>query len=252
MKIDVDKLLSLIKETILINIDDLLIETDNSNIEKEVNNNSLEQLLLNFTKPFQKAVSIVSINEGGWNDVTHDRGGETIFGVARNFHPNWNGWVFVDEMANQFGRGSSKFIEKVDNDINLKYQSILYFKSQFWDNSSCDDLPENIAILVYDMNINSGVSVGQKYLQRTLNEFLSNKISEDGKIGPKTLTALSSIMNYKSEIEIINKYIELRYKFYKQIIIKKPTQQKFWKGWVNRLKFIGNQLLGHAPSFLKY
>ena len=86
----------------------------------------------------------------------------------------------------------------------------IYYKN-YWLASGCDKLDEKLAILVFDFATNSGISRAIRYL---------------------TLT--------KDPI----KYLNLRAEFFKKIVQNNPSQQRFLKGWLNRIeglrKIIGN------------
>ena len=54
--------------------------------------------MANFDSAFDKMIR----NEGGFKltNIAGDRGGQTYAGIARNVHPGWPGWRFVDAIAN--------------------------------------------------------------------------------------------------------------------------------------------------------
>jgi len=56
-------------------------------------------------------------------------------------------------------------------------------------------------------------------------------VTDDGIVGPKTL----KILNAMNQRVLFDKIWATRYKFYHDIVAKKPSQQKFLKGWLNRL-----------------
>ena len=47
---------------------------------------------------FSKAWGRSSVHEGGYAHLAGDAGGETYRGIARNFHPEWPGWKFIDRV----------------------------------------------------------------------------------------------------------------------------------------------------------
>ena len=49
---------------------------------------------------FNKAYAFLVTKEGSLSDHPADYGGQTYFGIARRFWPNWDGWQYVD--ANQW------------------------------------------------------------------------------------------------------------------------------------------------------
>lgn len=199
---------------------------------------------------FEKATKIVGVNEGGWNKVRGDSGGETVFGIARNYHPKWSGWKTVDQYANKYGRGTSQFIEFVNADSQLYEEAKNYFEANFWQPANCDKLPEEIAIIVYDMEINSGNRSGQRTLQRALND-VGIRCSVDGVIGPKTIATTEKAYE-DNKVKLIEAILKRRYNYYLQIISRKSSQKKFWKGWVNRLRYLAQKTLEYVPSFLSY
>lgn len=197
---------------------------------------------------FEYCEKFVNVAEGGWNKVTGDSGGETIFGIARNYHNYWNGWKKVDEYAKQYGRGTQKFKTAVNNDLELKESAKLFFYNTFWLQSNADKMPKEIGLIVYDMEINSGFKQGQKALQSTLN-ILGANLVVDGIVGKKTLESLLSYYN-SDKLTMISAFIKYRYNYYNNIVKKNPSKLKFWAGWVNRLRNLSKYICGETFSFL--
>ena len=77
---------------------------------------------------FQPAFEKMIRNEGGYklHNIASDRGGQTYAGIARNSHPNWPGWRFID--AND-----------LDN-AELTQRVREFYKAQFWDKISGDGI----------------------------------------------------------------------------------------------------------------
>lgn len=92
-------------------------------------------------------------------------------------------------------------IQSVKNISDKEVQDIYY--KQYWLASGCDKLSDKLAIVVFDFSVNSGVSRAKRYLTLTQDP---------------------------------NKYLDLRASFLKKIVQKKPSQQKFLKGWLSRVE----------------
>jgi len=111
------------------------------------------------------------VNEGGWvlNTIVGDRGKQTFAGIARFFHPDWDGWKLIDS-----GDTSSDKLKQLTKDFYL---------AEFWLPLFCDQFPFKVSLQLFDMGIHSGKIPAAKTLQLTL------AVSIDGLIGPKTIQA---------------------------------------------------------------
>ena len=100
-------------------------------------------------------------------------------------------------------------------------------KSRYWDKWQADKIDnQSIAELLVDWVYNSG-SYGIEIPQRVLG------LDVDGLVGMQTLGAVNG-----SDASVIFKKIWLaRQQFYNNIVKRNPKQQKFLKGWMNRLNF---------------
>ena len=54
-------------------------------------------------KTFDELFDGVIKHEGYYANVEGDRGGETYMGVARNLHPDWEGWQYIDAYKETYG-----------------------------------------------------------------------------------------------------------------------------------------------------
>lgn len=198
---------------------------------------------------FDEAANLVSIAEGGWCNVKGDKGGETIFGVARNYHPEWSGWSTVDEFAEQYGRGTAEFKDRVNNHLELKEKARNLFRAKFWMPINCDKMPREIAIITFDMAVNSGIGNAAKTLQKTVTS-LGTKLSVDGVVGPLTLGGIDQEYVENKDL-FIQQFLKYRYNFYHSIITRRPSQKKFWRGWVNRLRHLA-ETFNIDTDFLRY
>ena len=74
---------------------------------------------------FNKALEKVLQNEGGYANVSGDKGGETYKGIARNYHPDWPGWKIVDQVK------PLSWNETIDNDT-LDFLVRAFYYEKFW------------------------------------------------------------------------------------------------------------------------
>lgn len=92
--------------------------------------------------------------EGIYSNNPDDRGGETVFGIARNMHPDWPGWVLVDMLRQKHG-----FPDTLKSNTVLMGLKDKFYKSQFWDPLYGDLIPsQEVAEELYDDAVNTGLS----------------------------------------------------------------------------------------------
>lgn len=168
---------------------------------------------------FNKYFPTLLKHEGGWTDDPADRGGQTNLGITLGTFKNTAQRILGVEPT-------------VENLKNLtKEQAAKIYKAEYWDKVKGDDIePQELANIMFDFAVNSGTGTAAKYLQRVLNDLGSN-IAVDGGIGPMTLKEF----NKYDPKEIYRRYKQLRIDFYHKIVEKDPTQQRFLKGWLNRI-----------------
>jgi hypothetical protein len=148
-------------------------------------------------------------SEGGYVWDKDDAGGETNLGVTKQ------AW--------------SEFLERPIQDGEMKKLTTSdvkpFYKQVYWDSIKCDDLPSGLDYVVFDFGINAGTKKSAKFLQRAVGA------AEDGVIGPATLALVKTI-----EVPLlINIFTKLKENFYNSIVEKNPVQDKFLKGWMNRV-----------------
>jgi lysozyme family protein len=108
-------------------------------------------------------------------------------------------------------------------------QGGLVLKKLYWDFFQADKITnQKLAEFIVDSGLNQGRILIAKYLQSTLG------VEVDGHIGSKTLSSL----NLLSPTQIYLNLYSLRLKRYADIVQARPSQKKFYKGWMNRLNAI--------------
>ena len=190
---------------------------------------------------FETAYKRLLGHEGGYSNHPADRGGETYKGVARKFHPNWDGWEFID-----LARDSEDFPKCLDEDELLDEFVKEFYKKEYWDKIKLDEFPTGLGDLqfeIFDTAVNMGWRRAGKLLQRSLNilnrnERLVRDITVDGLIGNKTLAVVDK---YKVEAYYLFKlFVLLKAKIYIDILENNPSQEAFARGWINRIQLNKN------------
>jgi lysozyme family protein len=185
---------------------------------------------------FTVAYAITMAYEGGYSNDGDDVGGETYKGVARRYYPSWAGWVIID--AQKF---NPNFPECLEDLPDLQQHVKNFFKATYWDVMWGDDMPnQGIANEMFDTGVNMGVSRAVTYLQGGLNILNRNQqnypdIVEDGHFGPTTFSTLQKYLSIDSNEYLLKVMVILRGMHYIEYMRKSPTQERFARGWLNRI-----------------
>ena len=169
---------------------------------------------------FHKALDFTLRWEGYKSDDKLDSGGRTIFGIASKFYPEEVNamWDLPIEQA------------------KLIAEKIYY--THYWLAGSCDDMPDKTSIVHFDACVNCGLHQAAKWLQEVIG------VIDDGVIGSKTITAMNNyVAGYGDDI-LANLLLKERELFYHFLVKRNPTQEKFLKGWLNRVHDLGKFING--------
>ena len=151
---------------------------------------------------FEEIINQVLEHEGGYVNDPDDAGGETKYGIAKRWYPD------------------------VDIKNLTKEQAKKIYHQDYWRPAKCDQAPEKLRHIYFDMCVNFGRRGAVKVLQQAANSKSRNKIEVDGGIGPATLRAIKNL-----SVDRIRAYRVLRFA---DIVNKKPEQERFWVGWYRR------------------
>lgn len=176
---------------------------------------------------FQRSLDVYLRWEGGWNNVSGDKGGETIFGISRKSWPNWAGWAVVDA-----DKSSPNFPRNANNDPTLRPLVEQFYRENFWNPVHGDELPWRMAMAVFDMAGNSGDRAAIRQMQASLG------VEADGIPGPKTIKAAWD--GGKSAVE---EFLTQRIIFYVHLMINDPTQRMWGRNWVKRIIALSDEVL---------
>ena len=146
--------------------------------------------------PLDMMVNQVLQHEGGYADVSGDRGGRTNYGITQS---TWGDRGDVKDITKDQARG---------------------FYKDLYNQSRINRFPEELRPQIFDMVVNHGYGNAMKIVQGAAG------VDRDGKVGPTTLKAVGDIS--KGDL------VDSRLDFYNNIVKNDPSQEKFLKGWTNR------------------
>lgn len=138
----------------------------------------------------------------GYVNDPDDSGGETKFGISKRANPSVNIKTLTWEQAKE-----------------------IYYHN-YWELGRCDMMHPRVAMLHFDSCINVGVKNASKFLQRAAS------VEDDGILGPISLAAINAC-----DIKELNSAAaQEREKYYRGIVARKPTQEKYINGWLRRVR----------------
>lgn len=166
--------------------------------------------------------------EGGYVNDPLDKGGETNMGITAK----------ALETAKKQGLIPNSVTVKT---LTKEHARIIY-EHNYYLAGKCNIMPHPLSFAHFDACVNHGVGGAGKLLQKMLNGF-GYGLTVDGIIGTKTIKALEDAINSVPILDLVVKYCSERQDYYYNIVKNNPSQQKFLKGWLNRLdnvrKFCG-------------
>ena len=178
----------------------------------------------------QSILPCTLLHEGGYIFDMDDKGQETYRGISRVNNPSWEGWPIVDQLK-PLKRGD------IVNHAGLKEAvAKLYFEKYFKKNRFDEIESPKKALVLFDFAVNGGYSVFM--VQNILNIVFAKGLLNDGVLGAKTLTAINEV----PDVLFCNEVNKCRIARFKRIVEKYPTQEKFYEGWINRVRKLNDQL----------
>lgn len=154
--------------------------------------------------------------EGGFVDDPVDLGGATNMGVTIG---TWRQVGYDKDGDGDIDVHDLKLITKADV-VNR------VLKPHYWDRWRADEIiNQSVAEILVDWVWGSGVH-GIKIPQRILG------VKDDGKVGHVTIAAI----NARDPRELHAMIWSARYNFLESICKARPSNKRFFKGWVNRLR----------------
>lgn len=186
--------------------------------------------MADYTQAFDETIPN---DEGKYSNDAGDSGGETVYGLTRNYDKDWNGWIAVDSYKG-----------KPDYPNNLPYDQLLelakpYYKTKYWDYAQMDAWQsQDLAKKCFVIAVNIYTTTAIKWLQTALNALNHNgkdypDLTVDGVFGAKTLSAMNSCQNLANVLELVRAQQD---SYYLNITMSNPANEKFINGWINRVR----------------
>ncbi len=185
---------------------------------------------------FLEAYKLTMGHEGGYSVDPDDAGGETYKGISRRYNPVWEGWEIIDSM-----KSHANFPAILNQLPQLQKKVNDFYKEHYWDSNKLDNVSSQaIANEMFDTAVNMGRSRAAKFLQESLSYLNRNKrlfddLDIDGHIGPASLRALDYILSNGEEELLLKVLNVLQGNFYLKYMRENPVQEKFMRGWFNRV-----------------
>ncbi|WP_430811649.1 MULTISPECIES: glycoside hydrolase family 108 protein [unclassified Carboxylicivirga] len=179
-------------------------------------------------RTFDELFDGVIKHEGYYANVSGDKGGETYMGIARNLHPDWEGWPLIDAYKQKVGtiRHNARIdIEGLTNQVKEFYRHTFYqtYRIEAINNGALQEI-------IFDWCVNSGYW-GSCGVQKVLNRLFDCDLKLDGIIGNQTIAAINACHPQ----QLFNAIKSARIHYY-HVIAKKGQNAKFLKGWLRRVE----------------
>lgn len=115
----------------------------------------------------------INTNMGYVNDP-NDRGGETIAGIARKFHPSDPIWTIVDNAK------KGNFPQNLKDIPNILDSIKSFYKDNYWNKVHGDELKsQNIANILFDTAVLEGYTAAIKRAQNIVGVTANGVMSEE-------------------------------------------------------------------------
>jgi lysozyme family protein len=168
---------------------------------------------------FETLTDIVIEHEGGFSDVEHDKGGATKYGIS---FATWKARALQD-------LGIEPTIESLRK-ITLTDAKTIYLNAYWHSKGHAQMSSVRFALMTYDWSITSGKS--GREVRRFLQTTYGAKISEKGGWNDELASELTRISD---QSKLYREISALRKNYYRALVSDDPTQEKFIKGWLNRV-----------------
>lgn len=163
---------------------------------------------------FAVCLNFVLEREGGFTDDPVDRGGATNMGITQKEYDVWS---------------RAQGIERRSVANIARAEAAMIYRQDYWDACRCSLLPDGVDLFVFDSAVQHGVKWAIRLLQRALG------VDDDGVMGQQTMSALHEDMASGRSKDLLADCAQVRHAYYTAILKARPEQEKFRRGWMNRM-----------------
>jgi lysozyme family protein len=164
---------------------------------------------------------------------------EGVFSDDASDPGNWTGGaVNVGVLKGTKYGVSAKAYPTLDIE-NLTLADVMtIYQRDYWAKLSCDQMPPQMACLMFDAGVNNGVPEASRLLQQALG------VAVDGDIGPQTLSALAVQTTYpKTSTPLASEFMARRI----VLMAGLPEWSEDGLGWARRLAVLPYKALTVTP-----
>ena len=190
---------------------------------------------MSFEEAFEAVVMAAGM-EGGLKLTADpaDPGGLTFSGISIKSWPEWPGWSIIEKARR-------------DGTLNATLPTLLplvraFYRKTFWDCWQCDDLPDALALELFEQSINLGHPRTCRHLQQVLNALNAEvssgvcrfgaDIAVDGVFGRMTLGRMHKAVADCRGTALRNGINALQGARYVELCLKNRSRRRFASGWL--------------------
>lgn len=158
---------------------------------------------------FDEAFSEILKTEGGFVNLSTDKGGPTNLGIT------------ISTLSSFLGRKAT--IQDVQN-LTTETAKIIY-KKHYWDSMNLDLLNNKLLkLMLFDQGVNRGCKTAIKAIQKVIG------VDSDGIMGVATI----GVLNKDDGLKYCFNFLKSIQTFYVNLAKKDSSQMIFLSGWINR------------------
>jgi lysozyme family protein len=161
---------------------------------------------------FERCLRFTLREEGGLSNDAADRGGLTNHGVRQA----------TFEAARAAGALPPRV--KSVRDLTLDDAEHVYYQL-YWLTSRAFEFPAPLDLCLFDAYVNHRPQVAVRFIQAAVGA------DEDGVVGMDTVAKAHAA----HLAEAVERYAQARERFYRDLVKADPMQERFLKGWLNRV-----------------
>jgi lysozyme family protein len=174
---------------------------------------------------FDNAIDYVLSNEGGFQKNPKDTGNYDENNVLQG--TNYGITVKVAHNAGYYGP-----METMPLSVAMGI-----YRSLYWPGLEGLESQE-VATKILDLRVNFGISGGTRLAQQAANEFEGVDISEDGRYGPQTQSAINFVTQTYGTQAMLQALVDESMQRYQDIVAQDPDKETFLQAWLRRAAMI--------------